>query len=165
VCVFYCAVGQVRGGTKHPAEIANLLVRHILSSRAPLTNDQWQRTVEHFGSSCAYCGTAQDDSPEKDHAIPINRDNMGEHTAANVVPVCKECNGLKHARDYREFLADKPEQLAKIDRFMEEAGCQPLRDSDSANKMRALLNEAYDDAKDMVAKYARLLGVIAGDSQ
>lgn len=59
-----------------------------------LTAYEWQEVLNHFGNSCAYCGT-QSERLEIDHYIPLSKG--GTHTQDNVVPACRSCNAKKHA--------------------------------------------------------------------
>jgi hypothetical protein len=53
---------------------------------ATLTEEEWQRTIEHFGDRCAYC---KGPWCLVEHATPIPR---GGTTADNCLPACTSCN-------------------------------------------------------------------------
>jgi 5-methylcytosine-specific restriction endonuclease McrA len=111
----------------------NLLIRHVLGrlGNAPFTQADWLRTIESFNSRCAYCGEANE-RLEREHAIAMNKQDLGEHHLGNIVPSCKECNSQKGDKSYRTFLEAKygvtaaAEPIARIDRHMEEHGYAPL---------------------------------------
>jgi hypothetical protein len=65
---------------------ANLLVRNILSNLGDETFDEndWLETQKFFNGGCAYCGSGGE--LEKDHAVPINKEKLGEHKIGNIVP-------------------------------------------------------------------------------
>lgn len=84
---------------EHPEEVA--VYRHRRRARLQgngandLTGAQWKEILAVHRHRCAYCGT----KPKKgrmtmDHITPLSRG--GEHTAANVIPACRSCNGKKH---------------------------------------------------------------------
>lgn len=58
-----------------------------------LTASQWARILQAYNRCCAYCGESKDIT--QDHVLPISRG--GNHTAANIVPACMDCNRRKHA--------------------------------------------------------------------
>jgi 5-methylcytosine-specific restriction endonuclease McrA len=65
-----------------------------------LTLDEWIGVLERWGNRCAYCG--QSALPiGMDHVVPISKG--GNHTASNVVPACKYCNGIKGVGDPLPF--------------------------------------------------------------
>lgn len=57
-----------------------------------LTASQWTVIVAAYRGRCAYCGKRCD--LQQEHVIPLSRGGL--HTAANVVPACKDCNAHKH---------------------------------------------------------------------
>ena len=66
--------------------------------------EKWQRT-------CAYCGQGQ--LPlQIDHIIPHAK--AGSDRVANLTLACQACNQAKGDRDVNEFLAHKPEVLARV---------------------------------------------------
>lgn len=60
-----------------------------------LTEPEWAEIVELFDSRCAYC-LRKVARPEQDHVIAISRG--GPHSAENIVPACRRCNGRKGER-------------------------------------------------------------------
>lgn len=129
----------------------NLLIRHVLSrlGNAPFTEADWLRTIESFDSRCAYCGEANDKlNLQREHAIAINRRDLGEHHVGNIVPSCKTCNSQKGNKDYRTFLEARygvtaaADRIARIDRHMEEHGYVPLT---PGSQIVRLLDDATND--------------------
>ena len=72
---------------------------------ASLTVEQWQKCVEHFNDSCAYCG-----KPHKrlaqEHFIPLSKG--GEYAKDNIVPACRSCNSSKNNKDPLEWFRAQP---------------------------------------------------------
>lgn len=65
-----------------------------------LTKVQWQRTLEHFGHTCAVCGR-----PEGlwhrlaiDHWIPLSSPDCPGTTVDNVVPLCHGIDGCNNSK-------------------------------------------------------------------
>ena len=67
-----------------------------------LTARQWRLILEIYDHRCAYCG-AYGVPLQKDHRQPLSRD--GTHTAANILPACRACNGHKHDLSEEQFRA------------------------------------------------------------
>ena len=91
----------------------NGLVRNLLGRLGDhrFTKADGERVIrDHFDNQGAYGGAA--DKLESDHALPINREKLGEHHLGNLVPACQRCNSDKGSKDYVEFLADKLDMLA-----------------------------------------------------
>lgn len=61
-----------------------------------LTEEQWQRVLEHFEYRCAYCDKDIRTNFTIDHVTPLSKG--GTHTINNVVPCCKPCNSRKKDR-------------------------------------------------------------------
>jgi 5-methylcytosine-specific restriction endonuclease McrA len=74
--------------------------KQILST---LTIEQWEDIKKEYGYKCAYCGEKKDLA--QDHFIPIY--SNGEHTAQNIIPVCKSCNSSKNKKDFFEWYNGK----------------------------------------------------------
>ncbi|WP_411073928.1 RNA-guided endonuclease IscB [Streptomyces sp. cmx-4-7] len=66
---------------------------------------------DRSGESCAYCGAT---------GVPLTADHVrarargGTDRPANLLPACVPCNQAKAARPVEEFLADRPELLARV---------------------------------------------------
>jgi hypothetical protein len=70
---------------------------------ATLTFIEMQAAVAHFDEQCAYCGLPW---YLIEHATPLGR-GAGS-TAANCLPACTACNGLKRSATIEELIFDKP---------------------------------------------------------
>lgn len=68
---------------------------------ADLTAEQWLVILNTAGHKCVYCGTTE--ALEVEHIVPVSRG--GRHTASNVEPACRRCNGRKSNKTKEEFLA------------------------------------------------------------
>lgn len=89
--------------------------------------EKWHRT-------CSYCGQGQ--LPlQIDHIVP--RAKAGSDRVANLTLACQACNQAKGNQDVREFLAHKPEVLARV---LAQAKA-PLRDAAALNSTRWRLFE------------------------
>lgn len=102
-------------GTDNPASASQLRV----AERAAIT---------YFDGWCAYCASRQ--PAHFDHAVPSNREYLGENCVGNRVPACQPCNSEKGGnQDFREFLGQRPEggqRIAKIVSYMDAHGyCPP----------------------------------------
>ena len=85
----------------HPKECIEKAKRRyemMLSNGYTLTFDEWQKNLEYFDYSCAYCGSRE--NLTKDHIIPVTKG--GATSKQNVIPACLSCNS---ARSNREFTA------------------------------------------------------------
>lgn len=67
---------------------------------ADLTGDEWLGILAQFDHRCFYCGT--DGPMVQEHMTPLSRG--GRHSASNVVPACRLCNGRKFTKTAEEFL-------------------------------------------------------------
>lgn len=74
------------------------------SMPATLLLDEWQRELDFWKYSCAYCLRRGFDCLE--HVIPVSKG--GATSAANVVPACRGCNHAKigHDGEYQVRLAE-----------------------------------------------------------
>ena len=68
------------------------------------TSEQWQATMEHFESKCAYCGKAK--RLTQDHFIPLKKG--GGYTVSNIIPACLNCNSKKNSFDFSEWYPRQP---------------------------------------------------------
>ena len=78
-----------------------------LKWKAALAGAEGHHTIEqrlarfaYFGNRCVKCGTTERLSA--DHNIPLSRG--GTNWAANIVPLCLNCNSAKHTKTLKEFL-------------------------------------------------------------
>lgn len=76
-----------------------------------LTDNEWKRTVAHFGGKCVYCGEAAD-LLEKEHFVPLALGGNLQRT--NIVPACRSCNRRKHDQHPKDFMAYNPDGYAAI---------------------------------------------------
>jgi len=131
----------------------NLTVRNILSNlgHEAFSENDWGTAKEYFANTCAYCGAK--DKLEMDHAIPINKNMMGEHRLGNLIPSCHACNSNKGQKDFREFLGSDEVKIQKIETYMECKGYKPLDDEYTAE----LLEMAYRDVADVATRYITII--------
>lgn len=132
----------------------NLFVRNILSrlGNESFSEKDWERTKEYFSRRCAYCNADTDLVIE--HAIPINKQKLGEHRLGNLVPSCKSCNSKKAGMDFREFLGDDLEKMQRIELYMDSQNYVPLEDSE---QMRMILDMAHKEVASLAGRYIRII--------
>jgi 5-methylcytosine-specific restriction endonuclease McrA len=135
----------------------NRLIRNILSNlgEESFSEDDWINTKKYFDNKCAYCGSEEELIIE--HAIPINKEKLGEHRIGNIVPACKKCNSNKGDKDYREYLENKISVIKKIDEYMESRHYIPLEDNE---KLKNILNIAYEEVSSIAEKYINIINDI-----
>lgn len=132
----------------------NLFVRNILSSvgTESFSEKDWIATKEHFSNRCAYCG--DEGVLVIEHAIPINKESLGEHRLGNLVPSCKPCNTKKANAGFREFLGDDAWAIARIEAFMDSKNYVPLEDNE---QLRAILDMAYAEVAALADRYVAII--------
>jgi len=132
----------------------NLFVRNVLSrlGSESFSEKDWNATKDYFSRKCAYCGAETDLLIE--HAIPINKEKLGEHRLGNLVPSCKACNSRKGAKDFREFLEDQPDIIAQIEEYMDSKNYVPLEDNE---QMRMVLDMAHKEVALLAERYIRII--------
>lgn len=91
--------------------------------------------LNKFHRCCTYCG-AKDTPLEVEHVRP--KAKGGSNRVSNLCLSCRDCNEKKGARSIEEFLAKKPEQLAKILKQLK----TPLKDAAAVNATRLALAKA-----------------------
>lgn len=90
--------------------------------------------LNKFNRCCTYCG-AKDTPLEVEHVRP--KAKGGSNRVTNLCLACRDCNEKKGTRSIEDFLAKKPELLAKILRQLK----VPLKDAAAVNSTRwALAN-------------------------
>lgn len=138
----------------------NLLVRHILSNlgEESFCESDWAETKAYFGNRCAYCSA--EDELIMEHAVPINRQALGEHRLGNLVPSCRRCNDQKAEKDYREFLQTQPDRIGAIERYMDEKNYVPLGDNE---QVRMILDMAYKEVAIIADRYLLILNSLFAD--
>lgn len=138
-------------------DVQNSLVRVILwKIGEPPTSDYRLQAakpaaIAYFGGYCAYF--SQRPPVDFDHAIPINRDHLGQHCIGNLIPSCAECNAEKGRWDFRVFLRDKPDggqRIAKTLAYMAANGYTPLGDDP---ELKALIETARADVAKVTDRY------------
>lgn len=69
---------------------------------------------------CRYCGkpSTPKNILELDHVVPVSA--SGPSVVGNLVTACHRCNQKKGNQDIADFLADDPEQLADVQRQLEQ---------------------------------------------
>jgi 5-methylcytosine-specific restriction endonuclease McrA len=144
------------GGTQI-GDAQNAFVRVILSRLGNEAFDygDWERTKAYFDHRCAYCD--QSTVEHRDHAVPINRSKLGEHRLGNLVPACKQCNAAKHDRDYREYLGENMDRIARIEAYMVAKSYVPLGDND---QVKRILEQAHKEIAALAERYAEILNTI-----
>ena len=132
----------------------NLLIRNILSNLGKETfyEKDWQNTKEYFNHRCAYCGEKAELLIE--HAIPINKEKLGEHRLGNIIPSCKKCNELKANKDYKEFLGNNIDAISRIENYMESKNYIPLENNEQIKK---ILNIAYKEVSSIADRYITII--------
>jgi 5-methylcytosine-specific restriction endonuclease McrA len=83
------------------------------------TKEDWQKALEYFDNSCAYCNEKRDDL-QQDHFVPVN--DGGTYTPDNIVPACPPCNSSKQKIDPFEWLVVRKRRLReylKIEEYFE----------------------------------------------
>ncbi|WP_327712384.1 HNH endonuclease [Streptomyces sp. NBC_00464] len=87
--------------------------RKAAATVVPFTVDEMLADWEEYDLyGCAFCGGPYE---EIEHLMPLSRG--GEHSLANIVPSCIECNrgvGGKHDRNPYEWLAERFPNLAPL---------------------------------------------------
>ena len=131
----------------------NLVVRNILSNlgHEHFSEKDWGDTKKFFSHKCAYCG--EEKKLVMDHAVPINKQMMGEHRLGNLIPSCHECNSKKATKDFREFLGTDETKIQKIEAYMGSKGYEPLDDEHVAE----LLEMAYRDVADVATRHITII--------
>ncbi|MDR0918065.1 MAG: HNH endonuclease [Oscillospiraceae bacterium] len=105
----------------------NAIIRAILSKLGDESfgEKDWEETKIFFNHRCAYCD-CDTDHLEMDHAIPLNKDRLGEHRLGNLVPACRNCNSKKGSKDYISFLGDNVQAINRIEEYMALKNYVPL---------------------------------------
>ena len=132
----------------------NLFIRNILSSLGleAFSEEDWNSARKHFSNRCAYCGA--DVELVIEHAIPINKQKLGEHKLGNIIPSCRPCNSVKAGRDFREFLGENIDAIRKIEAYMQSRNYVPLGDNE---QMKMILNLAHKEVSDLADRYITII--------
>lgn len=137
----------------------NAFIRNVLSNlgRESFSERDWGATKEWFSNRCAYCGAQTDLLIE--HAMPINRESLGEHRLGNLVPSCHACNADKGSKDFRSFLGDNVEAIAKIEEYMDSRNYVPL---EANEQISLVLNMAHKEVAALADRYVTILNQVFG---
>lgn len=132
----------------------NLFIRNILSNLGLDSFDEgsWNSTKDYFSHKCVYCGAETELLME--HAIPINKEKLGEHRLGNLVPSCKPCNNNKGKKDFREFLGGNAAAISRIEEYMDGRSYVPLENNE---QMKMILNIAHKDVATLADKYIKII--------
>lgn len=144
--------GRYRGNAIGNAQ--NLFIRNILSNLGveSFSEKDWISTKNHFSNKCAYCGAQSELQIE--HAVPINKEKLGEHRLGNLVPSCNQCNGNKRDKHFREFLNGDPSAISAIEDYMNSRNYVPLEDNEQMSK---ILNMAYEEVAALARRYITII--------
>src|SRR3954453_16564462 len=123
--------------TIHMSDVQNSLVRFMLwkIGNEPIPDYRLQAAMRaaivYFNEKCAYCWEEQE--LIFDHAVPINRTDLGQHCIGNLIPSCHECNGSsrKGRYDFRVYLRGEPDGEKKKRKILDYMAIQnyvPLGD-------------------------------------
>lgn len=133
----------------------NAFVRNVLSNLGyeSFSKKDWQATKEHFGHRCAYCGV-ESEALLIEHAIPINKVSLGEHRLGNLIPSCPKCNADKGNKDFRVFLGDNGEAIARIEEYMDSRNYVPLETNE---QVTLVLDMAHKEVAALADRYVTIL--------
>ena len=106
---------------------------------------------------CAYCGTETELLME--HAIPINKEKLGEHRLGNLVPSCTRCNSDKGGRDFRAFLGENTAAIRRIETYMDSRNYVPLEDNEQIKSQDIKRRERFSDRKQKPSRSSGREGV------
>jgi 5-methylcytosine-specific restriction endonuclease McrA len=138
----------------HIGNAQNLFIRNILSNLGVefFTKEHWNSTKDYFSNKCAYCDTETE--LQLEHAIPINKEKLGEHRLGNLVPSCNLCNHNKSGKDFREFLQDNSIAISRIEEYMESRNYVPLEDNE---QIKMILNMAHKEIAALADRYITII--------
>lgn len=147
-----CSNSRYRGNAIGNAQ--NLFIRNILSrlGNESFSEKDWKKTKSYFSQRCVYCNAETELLIE--HAIPINKEKLGEHRLGNLVPSCKLCNSKKGGSDFREFLGEKIEHIKKIEEYMDSKNYVPLEDNE---QMQMILDMAHKEVASLAGRYINII--------
>ncbi|MBI4249468.1 MAG: HNH endonuclease [Elusimicrobia bacterium] len=145
----------------HIGNAQNLFIRNVLSSIGVETfnKENWKSTKEYFSHRCAYCDTKT--KLQMEHAIPINKEKLGEHRLGNIVPSCELCNRKKSGKDFREFLEGNTTAISKIEKYMDSRNYVPLDDNAQIKK---ILIMAHKEVAALADRYITIINLLFAES-
>jgi hypothetical protein len=147
-----CAIGNAQNG----------VIRNILSNigQEAFSEADWHSTKALFSNRCIYCGEQRE--LIIDHAVPINKANLGEHRIGNLVPSCKECNDKKGGnKDFREFLAGDIHKIEKILAYMCANNYTPIGDN---KQVKMILELAHKEVAAVAERYITIINSLFPDT-
>lgn len=133
----------------------NYFIRNILSNLGyeSFSEQDWNATKAYFADRCAYCSSTI--APLViDHAVPINKESLGEHRLGNLVPSCTLCNNNKAGRDFRTFLEGNLAAIQRIEAYMESRNYVPLADNE---QMKNILRLAHTEIAALAIRYSTII--------
>lgn len=70
----------------------------------PITAAEWADLKAEYLFRCVYCGALEttEEPLTQDHIVPLKQG--GDHSLANIVPVCGRCNREKHTMSLVEYM-------------------------------------------------------------
>ena len=147
--------GRYKGNAIGNAQ--NYMVRNILSRLGDeqFSANQWQKVIEEFDHTCAYCGA--EGELVMDHVVPINKQALGEHRLGNLVPSCRACNTKKSEQDFREFLAGDQTRITAIEAHMHKHGYRPIGDHE---QLRDIIDLAHQDVRHLADRYVAIINAV-----
>lgn len=89
-----------------------------------------------------------------DHAVPINKQALGEHRIGNLVPSCHDCNAKKGAQNFHEFLSHDPDRIAAIEAHMKKHDYVPLGENE---EVRQIVELAHQDVRQLADRYVTII--------
>lgn len=92
----YAAAKQRK--VKNSAKLANEK-RHLSRGDSFLTDQEWEKAVQHFDHKCAYCG--KQDKLTFEHVVPFSKG--GRFDRQNIIPACSACNASKNNLDFYDW--------------------------------------------------------------
>jgi hypothetical protein len=110
-----------------PAQAANQAVRNLLRklgkeydikrNMKPFSDNKDIYVIrKYFHDKCCYCRKGLLNIQwDKDHLIPMNKEQGGLHAWGNIVPSCKDCNGAKQGSDWISYIKSLKLQRNKED--------------------------------------------------
>jgi len=136
----------------------NSLIRNILSNLGEefFTEKDWEETKKYFSNKCAYCGKFED-KLVMDHAVPINRESLGEHRIGNLIPSCNSCNSKKSSKNFKDFLGNDKDKIDTIEKYMSFKNYTPLIDNE---QVKMILEIAYNEVSIISNRYINILNEI-----
>lgn len=82
-------LGIIKDGTKY--QLIHLNISPKKTPRTALSEDNWQKVLDHYHNVCAVCGAAPDETGfQQDHKVP--RQHGGTDDLSNWQPLCDSCN-------------------------------------------------------------------------